>query len=256
MNGIAPSIDWGLAIALAGLLALAVVAALAGRLGTARSSVVAAVRAVAQLLVVAGVIDAALAQVWSAVVFVSFMLVVAAITSAGRVGARHDGLWIGSALACGVLPVTLLIFDTGSTPTSPPSIVAICGIVIGGSMTACSLALRRAFSSLQGGFGQVEAALALGFARPHALRLVIDPDRAEALVPVLDQTRTVGLVTLPGAFVGVLLGGGSPTQAAAAQMLVLVGLVAAEAITVVIATRLVASGRVLSPDLRERLPPG
>jgi len=33
---------------------------------------------------------------------------------------------------------------------------------------------------------------------------------ALALVPGLDQTRTVGLVTLPGAFVGVLLAGASP----------------------------------------------
>ena len=27
----------------------------------------------------------------------------------------------------------------------------------------------------------------------------------QALIPALDQTRTVGLVTLPGAYVGVLL---------------------------------------------------
>jgi putative ABC transport system permease protein len=32
----------------------------------------------------------------------------------------------------------------------------------------------------------------------------------EALVPALDQTRTTGLVTLPGAFVGALFGGPAP----------------------------------------------
>lgn len=45
-----------------------------------------------------------------------------------------------------------------------------------------------------------------------------------ALIPGLDQTRTVGLVTLPGAFVGTLLGGASPMEAAALQLVVLVGI--------------------------------
>ena len=66
---------------------------------------------------------------------------------------------------------------------------------------------------------------------------------ATALVPALDQTRTVGLVTLPGAFVGVLLGGGSALEAGAAQLLVLVGLLAAETIAVWVVTEQVARGR-------------
>ena len=71
---------------------------------------------------------------------------------------------------------------------------------------------------------------------------------AQPLVPGLDQTRTVGLVTLPGAFVGVLLGGGTPLQAGAAQVLVLVGLLAAQTITVVVAHRLIRSARLLPDD--------
>jgi ABC-type iron transport system FetAB permease component len=35
--------------------------------------------------------------------------------------------------------------------------------------------------------------------------------------PVLDQTRTVGLVRLPGAYVGVLLGGAGPLRAGATR---------------------------------------
>jgi putative ABC transport system permease protein len=61
-------------------------------------------------------------------------------------------------------------------------------------------------------------------------------------VPPLDQTRTVGLVTLPGAFVGVLLGSGDAVQAGAAQLLVLVGLLAAEVIAVLLTLELVARG--------------
>ena len=60
---------------------------------------------------------------------------------------------------------------------------------------------------------------------------------AAVLVPAPDQIRTVGLVTLPGAFVGLLLGAASPLQAARVQLLVLVGLLAAETIAVVVTTR-------------------
>jgi ABC-type iron transport system FetAB permease component len=64
----------------------------------------------------------------------------------------------------------------------------------------------------------------------------------------LDPTRTVGLVTLPGAFVGVLLGGGSPLEAGAAQLLVLVGLLAAQVTAAWTVVELVARGRLL-PDV-------
>jgi putative ABC transport system permease protein len=62
------------------------------------------------------------------------------------------------------------------------------------------------------------------------------------LIPVLDQTRTVGLVMLPGAFVGVLLGGGSPVQAGVTQLLVLISLLAAESVAVLVTVELVARG--------------
>ena len=78
---------------------------------------------------------------------------------------------------------------------------------------------------------------------------MVQPSAREALTPGLDQTRTVGLVTLPGAFVGVLLGGGTPLQAGAAQILVLMGLMAGQALTSAVLLRLVASARVVRRDL-------
>ena len=55
------------------------------------------------------------------------------------------------------------------------------------------------------------------------------------------------------AFVGVLLGGGTPIQAGAVQVLVLVGLLAAETVTVVVAYQLMKGSCLLPPDLRSRL---
>ena len=124
------------------------------------------------------------------------------------------------------------------------ALVPVAGILLGGAMTATSLAGRRALDELAARRGEYEAALALGLLERDAALLVARPPAAQALTPALDQTRTVGLVTLPGAFVGVLLGSGDPVQAAAAQVLVLIGLLAAEAVAVVITVELVARGRI------------
>ncbi|GGO64409.1 ABC transporter permease [Nonomuraea cavernae] len=72
--------------------------------------------------------------------------------------------------------------------------------------------------------------------------MVIIPAAAQALVPALDQTRTVGLVTLPGVFVGMLLGGASPIEAGIVQLVVLVALLAAEAVATVVTIELAVRG--------------
>ena len=244
-----------LGVALLALIALALAASLAGRLRVERSLATAAARAVVQLALVSLLITAVLSHiVWSAV-FAAVMLGVAVATSAGRIGARRAWPWVGLAVISGVLPVLAVIFASGAVPLNGPSLVPMAGIIIGGAMTACSLAGRRAFAALRDEHGLYEAALSIGLARPAAITEVVERHLPEALVPGLDQTRTVGLVTLPGAFVGVLLGGGTPLQAGAAQIVVLIGLLATQTITVVVAHALVRSSRLLPPDLRSSLRP-
>lgn len=50
-------------------------------------------------------------------------------------------------------------------------------------------------------------------------------------------------MTLPGAFGGLLLGGGSPLRAGAVQLPVLVGLLLAEAIAAALTVEAIAAGR-------------
>ena len=73
------------------------------------------------------------------------------------------------------------------------------------------------------------------------------PAAGQAMIQPMDQARTVGLVTLPGTFVGVLIDSGNPVQAGAAQLMVLIGLLAAEAIAVAVTAELVARGRIPRP---------
>lgn len=240
------------------LLILVAGAATAGALSgfdQSRQIAVAAARAVLQLTAVSAVLVAVVRSLWLSAIFVVVMLTVAAVTSARRVtgnrlrspGGPSSAAAMALPIGLGALPVVALVVATGTVPVRGEALVPIGGILIGGAMTAASLAGRRLFDELQQRRGEVEAALALGFLPRDAVLEVIRPVAATALVPALDQTRTVGLVTLPGAYVGVLLGGGSAVQAGAAQLLVLVGLLLAETVAIWVVTEQVARGHLPGP---------
>lgn len=248
-------VGWGLALALVLFVALAVTATTVGRIGLGRQQVVAALRAIVQLAAVSGVITLAVQTLWGAAAFTAFMFGVAVWTTTGRVGVRPRWPWTALALLAGIVPVLAIVFATGAAPANGITLVSLGGIVTGNMMTAHTLAGRRVFAELGATLPEYEAALALGLERPAAIGLIIDRVLPEALIPNLDQTRTVGLVTLPGAFIGVLLGGGSPLQAGASQVLVLLGIMAGQAVTVVTLGRLVRSGRILPAALATRLHP-
>jgi putative ABC transport system permease protein len=243
----------GLAVA---LVALTVLAAAAGRLsglGQERPVVVAALRATVQLAAVAAVLLVVVDSLLLSAAFVLLMVTVAAVTAAGRVtgrpvrapGAPRRLLSAAGPVVVGAAPVVALVLGSGTVPLRGTAVIPVAGIIVGGAMTATSLSGRRLRDELTARRGEVEAALALGLLPRDAVLLVGRPVAGTALVPPLDQTRTVGLVTLPGAFVGVLLGGGSPLEAGAAQLLVLVGLLAAEVLAVWTVTELIARGALL-----------
>jgi putative ABC transport system permease protein len=193
--------------------------------------------------------------VWLSLGFVLLMFLVATFTSSGRIKVPRAQLpWVGLAIASGAVPVLALVLASGVVPFNGPGILPIAGIVVGNMMTAATLTGRRAYDELSSHFGTYEAALALGLPSPEAAFEVVRPTAREALTPGLDQTRTVGLVTLPGAFIGVLLGGGTALQAGAAQVLVLLGLMAGQAITCAVLLRLVAMARVVRADLAATYP--
>ena len=242
---------------LVALVLVAATAAAAGRLGVERGVVTASVRGVVQLAVVSLVIAAMLRSWWGTGAFVALMLVVAAGTAAGRLGPLRRNASAVAPIAGAVLPIGAAILASGAVPASPVAVLPIAGILIGGAMTATSLAGRRALDELRARRGEHEAALALGLLPRDAALEVCRASAAQGMVPGLDQTRTVGLVTLPGAFVGVLLGGGSAVDAGATQVLVLLALLAVQAVAVTATVELVARGRLAGPPPEPRAePPG
>jgi len=233
-----------LAIVLTALVALAAAVSRAGGLGYARAQVTAAGRATGQLAVVGTLIGAVLDSWWLTGVFAALMVGVASVTAGRRVAPPPSRGWMwGFVPVCAAaLPVAAALLGTGVVPLVPIALVPVVGILVGGAMTATTLAGRRVQDALRSRRGEVEAALSLGLLDRDARLLVSRADAGLALVPGLDQTRTVGLVTLPGAFVGMLLGGATPIQAAAVQLVVLVALLLVAAVATVLTLELSARG--------------
>jgi putative ABC transport system permease protein len=254
------SLDTGLGPAAVVVLPLLVaIAVLASRLAALRHDkgiVTAALRAVLQLALVGVVVGFALQSIWGTLAFILVMLTVATITSTRRIRGtlRVPGQLAFCAIAIGggSVAVLLLLVLPGVVPRNPGSILPMGGIVVGNAMNATTLAGRRLLSEYTTRYGEFEAGLSIGLMPPDAFKLVAGPVAGDALLPSLDQTRTVGLVTLPGAFVGMVLGGASPTAAAALQLVVLIGLLAAGSIAILAMTELLAraplpDGRTVSP---------
>lgn len=231
-----------LAVLLVVMAALTAAVYVVGRLGNPWTAPAAALRGAAQLAIVSAVLAAALAGLWSSFLVLAVMLLAAIVTSGRRARAGLTGAWLALPLVAGVGLVLPLMLVTGVVPLAGVAIVPVGGIVLGGAMNVTSLATRRSLDAVTERRGEVEAALAVGLTDRQARRLVLDDAAGDALLPGLDQTRTVGLVTLPGAFVGVLLASGSAAQAGAVQILVLVALLLAQSVAVVLAVELVARG--------------
>jgi len=154
----------------------------------------------------------------------------------------------------GVVPALAVLLSSGAVPLQGIAVIPVAGVLIGGSMTGTALAGRNGRSELERRWGEVEAGLSIGLPAPDARLEVIRERCADALIPPLDQTRTVGLLTLPGAFVGVLLGGGSPLQAGITQLLVLVALLVVHTGAIALTTQLLARQVWVADPRREAAP--
>jgi UDP-glucose/iron transport system permease protein len=228
----AVSADARLGVGLTLLLAIALVVLTVAGIGQRRAVVVAAVRAGAQLALIAAALRGVFAAPLTSIAVVAVMFTVATGTAARRLR-DQPGATRAVVLACGVGSAVTIAVIVGLPALSRDvrTLVAVSGIVIGGTMTAATLTGRRLADGIHRRRDEIEAWLSMGATPRQALRDVARYSAVEALVPVLDTTRTVGLVTLPGAFAGALLGGASAADAARFQITVLIGLLCAEALT-------------------------
>lgn len=208
---------------------------------------VAILRAAVQLAAITLLLRGVESAPWTAALFVILMLSTATFTTARRASGLPFGARAAAAgTLCGALLSLSIILGTGVVAWGAQSVIAVAGIIIGGCMTVSTMALRHYLNNVRAQRGEVEGWLALGARPRESTRSARTLAVRESLIPNLDQTKSTGLVTLPGAFVGALFGGASAVEAAQFQLVVLAGLALGGTVTALAAT-FIASGAATLP---------
>src|SRR4051812_31085158 len=231
------------------LIAIAIAASIWRRAEVEQDIAVAVARSFIQLTAVGYVIKAIFDSdsLWLVVALLAFMVTFGAWTARGRARVVPRGfvpllLALGTAAAVTLGLVLLLnVFDP-----QPKFLVAVGGMVMGTAMTSAWVALNRLADDIRDRANLIEATLALGATSRQATTAVVARSLRSGLIPLIDQTKTTGMVFFPGTMVGALLGGASPLNAVRLQLILLWTLMGAAALSAMIATTL-AQQRFFTP---------
>ncbi len=211
------------------------------RLGLTREVVVAAGRAAVQL-VTAGALLRIVFQRPSLLGPAGWLI--AMVVVAGQVaGRRAAGLPQARVAATGGVAastvVTLVVLLAGRVIAAEARvIVPVGGMIVSSAMLAAGSALRRLDAEIRQSRPAIEARLSLGQSALEAIRPYQRSALRTALIPAIDSTKVVGLISLPGAMTGLILAGISPFTAIRYQIVVMYMQMAGTALSALVAVRI------------------
>jgi putative ABC transport system permease protein len=203
-----------------GLVAVAAALSLYERLNLEKDISIAVVRSFVQLAAIGYVIDYifGLDNLGVVALLLAGMVLFAAWTSARRAvdvpNAFHIVAFAVSVTAVATLGILLAL---GIIPATARYLIPLGGMVIGNSMNAASLTMTRIRDDLAEQSLKVEAALALGATSRQAVSPILRTALQRALIPLIDATKTTGIIFLPGAMVGMIIAGSDPLEAPCAS---------------------------------------
>jgi putative ABC transport system permease protein len=206
---------------------------------------VAVVRSFVQLTAVGYVIQAIFDSdsLWLVAVLLAVMVGFGAFTASGRAKDVPGALPpLTLALAAAAFVTLGLVLALGVFEAEPQYLVPVGGMVIGNSMTAAAVALNRLADEVRGQAGLIEATLALGASSRQAARGLVTRSLRSGMIPLVDSTKTTGIVFFPGTMVGMLVAGAEPIDAVRLQLILLWVLLGSVALAALIAVSLCYRG--------------
>lgn len=231
-----------IAVAICGVFVLAAgTLAYRQRVGLTREMLLAALRAVLQLAAV-GVVLLLLFR--SAGLPGAAAWVVGMIALAGQVAGRRGrrvprAIPIATlAVAAGTLATLGMLLGTRVFPAIPQTVVPIGGMIVAGAMQASTLVLRQLGDTAETARPAIEARLCLGLPAVEAFAATRRAAARTALIPIIDATKVVGLISLPGAMTGLILAGIDPLTAIRYQIIVMFMLLAANTLAATLTSSL------------------
>ncbi|KAG0227019.1 hypothetical protein BGX31_007116 [Mortierella sp. GBA43] len=95
------------------------------------------------------------------------------------------------------------------------------GMLLGNTMTAISLGLDQCLSQLSEHKERIELYLSMGATRWEACRPIAVEAMRRALMPTINQTSIIGLISIPGMMTGQLIAGASVMNAVKSQQIIM-----------------------------------
>ena len=218
---------------------------------------VAAVRAFVQLTAIGYVIKLIFDSRRLSFVFllIAVMVVFGAFTARARARGVPGAFWpLLVALAVAGASTLGLVVALGVFDPQARYLVPVGGMVIGNAMTAAAVALNRLGDEIAASERQIEATLALGATASQAVRPIVRRSLRSGVIPLIDSTKTTGLIFFPGTMVGMLLAGAAPVDAVRLQLILLYVLLGSVAIAALVAVLLAERAFFTSAHQLRQLP--
>ena len=239
------------------LVSLAIGVSFWRRTGLESEYAVAVIRSFIQLTAIGYVIQAifdedTLALVIALIVVMVLFGAYTARQRAARVPRAFVPLLI--ALSVAAAATLALVVALGVFEPTPRYLVPVGGMVIGNAMIAAAVALNRLGDEMADSAARIEATLALGATSTQAAAPIVRRSLRSGMIPLIDSTKTTGLIFFPGTMVGMLLAGAEPVDAVRLQLVLLWSLFGSIAIATLIATTL-AYRNFFTPAHQLRDPP-
>ena len=202
---------------------------------------VAVVRSFVQLTAIGYVINVIFDQDTLALVvaLIAVMVVFGALTARRRAESVPGAfLPLLGALALAGATTLVLVVALGIFDPKPRYLVPVGGMVVGNAMTAAAVALNRMGDEVRSSAREIEATLALGATPTQAMLPIMRRSLRSGMIPLIDSTKTTGLIFFPGTMVGMLLAGADPVDAVRLQLILLYALLGSVALAALISTML------------------
>ncbi|GMJ03052.1 ALUMINUM SENSITIVE 3 [Hibiscus trionum] len=168
-----------------------------------------------------------------------FMVSVAGYTAGQRAKHVPRGKYVaGVSILAGTALTMFVLVVLNVFPFSPRYIIPVAGMMVGNAMTVTGVTMKRLRDDIKIQLSLVETALALGATPRQATLEQVKRSLVIALSPVLDNAKTVGLISLPGAMTGLIMGGASPLEAIQLQIIVMNMLIGASTVSSIMSTYL------------------
>lgn len=199
-----------------------------------KETLISVIRAVIQLFAVGYVLQFIFRLRNPAVttLIVLFMIFNAAFNAAKRGKGIKNGILISflSILVGAGATLSVLVLS-GAVRYEANQIIPISGMIISNAMVAIGLCYRQLTGDFKSRRNEVEIKLSLGAdLLPASMDILRDSIRT-GMVPTIDSTKTLGIVSLPGMMSGLILAGTSPLMAIRYQIMVTFMLLSTTAIS-------------------------